>query len=325
MLLAVLLLGFVFVLFVAGIWVVLCLCGLFVAGPLAPHVASIGTAVVVSALCYGQYRQGDVVASRADATTTVEDLPELHATVARVAAQLDVPMPTIAIAETHAPEAMVVGVRPSATRFVLSYGAVTVLDEAELEAVVAHDLAPGATRDAAVMTVVASPVIVAAGHNATAWRHLDEPADEVANVSSWGSSSRSSTRGARNDLFTALLLIVSTVASLAGRLVVSSLSRSRELAADRTSAAVTGDPAALASALRTLEERLDETPTADLREVSSVSALSILPFDPVDLDEELTAWDDGGSIRRRGRRLFRTHPSTARRIAELGALERERR
>lgn len=103
-----------------------------------------------------------------------------------------------------------------------------------------------------------------------------------------------------------LLTLVAVLGKYTSRPVVALLSRSRELTADRTAAAVTGSPAALASALRSLDERIDGTPDTDLRELSSLSALSILPVDPTD------TWG-----------LFATHPSTERRIAVLSDLAAE--
>ena len=84
--------------------------------------ATLGTVTVTAVVAYREYTQVATLEQRADATpTTADELPDLHATTARIAAQLDVPMPTIAISRTHAPEAMVVGFRPSSTHLVLSY------------------------------------------------------------------------------------------------------------------------------------------------------------------------------------------------------------
>lgn len=116
------------------------------------------------------------------------------------------------------------------------------------------------------------------------------------------------------------LFVIATVTWVVSRAIVAVLSQTRETSADRTAVAVTGSPAALAGALRTLDDRIDRTPTRDLREAAGVSSLSILPLEPVAVDS-----DDPSLLERLRARLFRTHPPTERRLAVLEELERERR
>lgn len=87
---------------------------------------------------------------------------------------------------------------------------------------------------------------------------------------------------------------------------------------DAGAAELTGSPAALAGALRTLDDRIEATPNRDLREAAGVSSLSILPLEPVSADS-----GDPSLLERWRVRLFRTHPPTERRLAELAELERE--
>lgn len=106
---------------------------------------------------------------------------------------------------------------------------------------------------------------------------------------------------------------------------VAVFSRGRELAADRTAATATGSPAALASALRTLEDGIAETPAEDLRAASSISSLSILPLDRPEADATAAATvgsaPRGDRAGRLQRWLFATHPSTERRLEVLADLE----
>lgn len=89
-------------------------------------------------------------------------------------------------------------------------------------------------------------------------------------------------------------------------LLVRALSRYREFAADRGGALLTGDPAALAGALRRIDGRLDELPEADPREQAELNAFFVVPI-------------SRGFVGS----LFRTHPRTEARIERLLALERE--
>jgi heat shock protein HtpX len=114
--------------------------------------------------------------------------------------------------------------------------------------------------------------------------------------------------------------------------LLSILSRSRESVADRTAATVTGSPAALASALRTLDERIENPSDTDLRD-KSLSAMSILPPDPFEESTEEVNENAGpivSGVNRLGdgvdhiiRVFIATHPPTAHRIDVLTDLEAE--
>lgn len=228
----------------------------------------------------------------------------MHAITTSVATQLDVPKPTIAVTRRTTPEAITVGYRPGSITLILSEGLLTALSEEELKAVIAHELTHVANVDAIVMTVASLPAFLAdsvvrkstTDLFADKEGELDFAEQTISNV--WNSGP-----GA---IFRFLLTLVAVLSKYASRPVVAILSRSRELAADRTAVQVTGSPAALASALRTLDERIDGTPDTDLRELSNLSALSILSLDPTD------EWH-----------LVGTHPPTEHRIAALSALTTE--
>lgn len=245
------------------------------------------------------------VEGRADATVVDPDAyPELHATVTRVAQQLDVPKPTVAVADSDAPEAMVVGFHPERMHLVVSTGTLDALSPSELSAVVAHELAHVANRDAMVMTTVSLPIVLAEGFRARAAGVGDD--DEM--------------------LFAGVLVAFATVAKAFGRIVVAVLSRARETSADRAAVAVTGSPATLASALRTLDDTVAETPETDLREAASISALSIVPLDPADAEPTMLGpdgarepyrWTYREPVERFKARFYRTHPPTDDRIDAL--------
>lgn len=264
--------------------------------------ATVGIVLLVVAL---EARQIRTVESAADATpVSGDEYPELQAATTRMAAVMGTPVPTLAVSSSAAPEAMVVGFRPSGVHLVVSEATLDALDADELEAVVAHELAHVKNRDATVTTVVAMPVVIARGIEARS-----EIDDDGQDVVYW----------------------FGRFWSWIGGKIVGILSKTRELAADRAAARATGSPAALASALRTLDARIEATPDEDLRDVTAVSALSILPLEATGRtsgepgaepafedwpDDEIRARteeilrDDADETRHR--ELVRSHPSTER-------------
>ncbi|RRJ29428.1 M48 family metallopeptidase [Halocatena pleomorpha] len=242
-----------------------------------------------------------------------EAYPGLYATVTRLAQAADLPVPSVHVTDRERPLAMTTGLSTSDTKLVVSTGLLDVLDANELEAVIAHEIAHIKNRDATVMTLAEFPLASARSLGRTLQHsggvHIALVAVALASYAFWG----------------------------IGRLLVAALSRSRELAADRGASALVGDPAALASALETLDSDVPSAPDRDAREAALVS-LSIVP------DEQETPWPkltyrDGWPIfwsyrlpvRRACRRLneqhFRpilaTHPATNERIDCLKSLERE--
>ncbi|MFW5949118.1 MAG: M48 family metalloprotease [Halolamina sp.] len=260
-----------------------------------------------------EYRSVTSIERLADAEPVDrETAPDLYGTATRVAAQLSVPVPTIALSDRGAPEALVVGFRPNAMHLVLSRGTVEALDDDELAAVIAYELAHVANRDAMVVTAVSLPVVLADG--------LRTRTADVA-PRSWAA------------ILAIPLRLVSTLVWIAGRTILSRLTRVRERAADRAAATATGSPAALASALTELDESIADTPNRDLRAASGVSSLSILPLQPwerekvmlgPDGEREPSMWWLTSRLYRLERRLFGSHPRTEDRVASLRALARDR-
>lgn len=166
----------------------------------------------------------------------------VEARVARLAAAMDAPAPTVALRRSRTATAAVVGYRPTASTLVVTTTLLERLSDRELDAVLAHELAHVANRDAAVVTALSAPRIVA---GRAFYRYGPNPV-------------------------TALLAAVVAGTS---RLCVAVVSRGREYAADDAAVAATGDPAALASAL----DRLDgaSRPNEDLR--GAAAPFSIVP------------------------------------------------
>jgi heat shock protein HtpX len=163
------------------------------------------------------------------------------------------------------------------------------VDEAELEAVLSHELAHVAHRDVAVMTV-ASFVAVAAGL--------------LLRITAYGGVNRR--RGEGNAAAAVLLVVVASVVVYAVSFVlIRTLSRYRELSADRSAALLTGRPSALASALTKISGQMAAIPTRDLRSAEAYNAFFLVP-----------ALAPGFTLTT----LFATHPPLERRLEQLARI-----
>lgn len=174
-----------------------------------------------------------------------DDEPELHALVARVAAMADLPPPRVALARSWAPNAFSVGLNERrAVVAVTSELLRRDLTTAELEAVVAHELAHVANRDGLVMTFVSVPALAG-----SAMWHADD---------------------LRGKIFFLLLYWPVFFVSL---FLMWTLSRYREYVADRGAVLITGAPEQLMSALQKIAGR---PARGDLRGGLAVQALCIV-------------------------------------------------
>ncbi|EMA41765.1 M48 family metalloprotease [Halobiforma nitratireducens] len=322
--------------FLAGVWGVFYLLFAIVTSPgtSAAWLATVVAAATLGSIGYLEYGQPRRIERLADAhRVDRETAPELYETTTRIAAQLDVPVPTIAVSDRDAPEAMAVGFRPSDVRLVLSLGTIDALTDDELEAVIAHELAHVKNRDAMVMTLVSVPVVLAGGLRARFDRLATPDRARRQKAGRANRNGEETDNGAAIAFVAVPFIILSTAVWVVGRAVSARLSRARERAADRAAAEATGSPAALASALRRLDHDIAETPTRDLREAAGVSSLSILPLEPRELEKvmlgpdgetEPSYWWFRTRLHRLERWLFGTHPPTEERIEALSARARER-
>lgn len=229
-------------------------------------------------------------ASPIEETEHTEILPLVRTT----AQQLDTPLPAVYIAPTDTPLSLTTGFRPSRARLVISHGLLALLETAEIEAVIAHELAHVKNRDMAVMTITALPV----GAAGRVRDLLSGPTQGLKH----GSSSRADYA---DGLMTVGLLVAFPVA-IGAHLLWASLSRAREFAADRGAAASTGDPAALVSALNRIDNTLSERPTYDFRQTELAAFAIVEPGSTSSTGPFLSI-----------RRAFATHPQTAERIERL--------
>jgi heat shock protein HtpX len=216
------------------------------------------------------------------------EYPELHRTVERLSQQADLPKPTVAVADTNTPNAFATGRSKQSSTVCVTTGLLRALDREELEGVLAHELAHVKNRDVAVMTIASFLATIAMF------------------IVRWGWLFGGGGRGRRGGGGIFVAIAVSLVVWVVSFLLIRALSRYREFTADRGAAAITGNPSALASALMTIDSRMDRVPEEDMRSQSEMNAFFIIPIDK-------------GVIAR----LFRTHPTTEKRIDRLRDLERE--
>ncbi|MFP8952004.1 M48 family metalloprotease [Natrialbaceae archaeon A-arb3/5] len=278
-------------------------------------------AVVVLGGLIAQYRFGPgvVVGSVGGRSVDASAYPDLHAAVTRLAAQIDVAKPQIAVVKSQVPNAFAVA-GGGDERVVVTSALLEELDEAELEAVLAHELAHLRNRDARLMTVAwLLPTITY--YLAIAAFYVLYGFYRLLGHGFGGGSSGGDSDG-RGLLVVIVVITVTAVVTLtvsamfwaASVLFYRVLSREREYAADRAAAAITGSPAALASALETIDETMTDVPDRDLRKLDGgTEALYLAPLEGRDFaSKELVSTD-----------IFPdTHPPTADRIDRLRNLAR---
>ncbi|MDF0590714.1 zinc metalloprotease HtpX [Candidatus Methanocrinis natronophilus] len=208
--------------------------------------------------------------------------PELHQMVSRLCAMADLPKPRIAVVETGMPNAFATGRSPNNSVVAVTTGIRRQLSPAELEAVLAHELTHIKNRDVMVMTIASFLSTVAFFI--------------VRNSLFFGGAGSGRGRGG-----IAVAFLVSAVVWIISSLLIRSLSRYREFAADRGAAVITGQPSNLASALMKISGVMPRIPKEDLRKAEGMNAFFIIPA------------VSGSSIMN----LLSTHPPVEKRIAAL--------
>ncbi|MEX1256808.1 MAG: zinc metalloprotease HtpX [Gemmatimonadota bacterium] len=245
--------------------------------------------VLAAVMNFGMYWFSDRAVLRMYRATIIEpnDAPELYQMVDALRRRADLPMPTLAIAPSDQPNAFATGRSPQKAVVCVTRGLLGLVDRRELEGVIAHELAHIKHYHMLVSTVAATM----AGAIAL-----------LASVARWGAIFGGGRGGDRNPI---ALLVMTIVAPIAAMVVQMGISRANEFQADRTGAAIAGNPDGLASALVRLEEASRRIPM----QVNPAAAhLAIVnPLAGVRGQAFLT--------------LFRTHPPTEQRVARLRELK----
>jgi len=271
-------------LFLLGLLYVVFVGVLFAAG------AGAGLIVVVAVvLLLGQLFGSDKLAMAAMGLKEVspDEEPELHGIIDRLCVQADLPKPRVCVIETNVPNACALGRSQKSATVAATRGILQMLSPAELEGVMAHELTHVINRDVMVMTL------------ASFFASLAALILQFAFFFGGGYG------GDEEEREIMLVILVSIVVYAVSFVLLRTLSRYREFAADRGSAVLTGRPSALSSALIKISGAIEQAPSQDLRRVEGSSAFFIIP----------------PRAKKSLMNLFADHPPLEQRLAALERLE----
>lgn len=213
--------------------------------------------------------------------------PQFYRMVQELAQRAGLPMPKVYLIQEDAPNAFATGRDPEHAAVAATTGILRVLSERELRGVMAHELAHVAHRDILISTVSATMAgaISMLANFAAFFGGRDEngrPTNPIAGIA------------------------IALLAPLAASLIQMAISRAREFEADRGGAEISGDPAALASALDKIHRVAQGIPLQAAEAHPETAQMMIM--NPL----------SGGGLQG----LFSTHPSTEERITRLLAMAR---
>src|SRR5215210_3080113 len=277
MLLTLLLLGAVYVAFVAIL--------------AAAGAGGVTMLVFVGLMVLAQLFLSDKIALSAMGAREVspEQAHGLHAMIERLCIQADLPKPKVAVADTPVPNAFAIGRSQKSATVCATTGIMNTLSPAELEGVMAHELAHVKNRDVLIMTIASFFASVAAM------------------ITQFGFFFGGGMGNDDEGPGFLVVLLVSLAVYVISFFLMLALSRYREFSADRGGALVTGRPSALASALMKISGRMEQIPQQDLRAAGEMNAFFIVPT----------------SVKGALQTVFSTHPPMEKRVERLEGLERQ--
>ncbi|MCB1840116.1 MAG: zinc metalloprotease HtpX [Alphaproteobacteria bacterium] len=202
--------------------------------------------------------------------------------VAELADRANLPMPKVYMIETDQPNAFATGRNPSHAAVAVTRGIMNLLNEHELRGVLAHELTHVKNRDTLTMTITAT---------------LAGALSTLANFAMFFGGAGRRERGA-GPIATLLMILLAPIAAM---LVQLAISRTREYEADRGGAEISGDPLALADALKKIEAAAGQTPNIVAEHHPATAHMFIInPLSGRTMDH-----------------LFSTHPNTQNRVLAL--------
>ncbi|MGH9530504.1 MAG: zinc metalloprotease HtpX [Terriglobales bacterium] len=238
---------------------------------------ALGIAAITNFVAYF-YSDKIALASYRAQPATREDLPRVYSVVERLTQKIGIPMPKIYVIPTDSPNAFATGRNPAHASVAVTQGILNLLNDEELEGVLAHELGHVNNRDILISSIAATI------------------AGAVTFLSRFGFFFGGDREDRQGGGMGGLLMLI--LAPFAAMLIQLAVSRSREYQADETGAHFTGNPYALASALSKLDAYSKRVPM--LATPSTAHLFIIQPFLGINF----------GS-------LFSTHPPIAKRIERL--------
>ena len=248
----------------------------------------VALAVAVGTNLFAYWRSGDMVlgyygAREVDARSD----PQLHALTADLARRAGLPMPKLFLIDDPQPNAFATGRNPQNAAVAVNTGLVQLLSRDEVAGVIAHELAHIKHRDTLLMTITAT---------------IAGAVSMLANFGMFFSGSRDN----NNPLGAVGSILLVILAPIAAMIVQMAISRTREYEADRTGAAISGNPLALASSLAKLDAAAHAIPNEAAEANPATAHMFIVnPLSGQRMDN-----------------LFSTHPSTGNRVAALEEIAR---
>jgi heat shock protein HtpX len=265
------------------------------------NVGIVPLVLIVVGLAFFQYYTSDKLALAAAGAkvVTADEAPELHAVVERLCAMAGLPKPKIAVMDTPVPNAFATGRSPKHAAVCVTTGLWNKLDPKEIEGVLAHELSHIANRDVLIMTVASFFAMLAA--------LLTRFGLYAGMFGGFGGGGRSNNNNQNGLPVWLIVLAVAIVTYAISFILIRTISRYREYAADRGSAVITGAPEYLMSALQKISSQMTLIPQQDLRQVEGMNAFFIIPARTKAFASE----------------LFMDHPPIEKRLAALAKISRE--
>lgn len=215
-----------------------------------------------------------------------QSAPKFYNMVKELAQNAGLPMPKVYIIDEQQPNAFATGRDPEHAAVAATTGIMRILSERELRGVMAHELAHVKHRDTLISTISATI------------------AGAISSIAQFGMLF--SGGGRDRGVHPAVALLIMIVAPLAAMLIQMAISRAREFEADKGGAEISGDPEALAAALKKIHDYAHQIPMETAEQHPETAQMMII--------NPLSAGGLKG--------LFSTHPQTEERIAKLMAMVR---